>query len=109
MNLSRLFACLLGLAALALTFYVYEEYIHLLGFPDGHVTQLGAAEKKLALVFIAVSLPLGLYSLYLGTMADRRKAAARLAVVGILCLLVLVGATAMDYYLRSWLDGGSGG
>ena len=58
---------------------------------------------------MALSLPLGLYLLCLGTMADRGKATARLAVVAGLYLLVLAGTTAMDYYLRSRLDGGIGG
>ena len=102
MTLSRLLACLLGLAAVVLSFYVYEEYIHLLGFPDGHVTELGAAEQKLAAVFIALSLPPSLYLLWVGTMVDRSKVAAWY-------LLVLVGTAATDYYLRSRLDGGVGG
>lgn len=109
MILSRLLACLLGLAALALSLYVYEEHIRLLGFPDGHVTELGAAEKKLAVVFIALSLLIGSYSLYLGTMTDRRKTAARLVVATGLYLLLLAGAAATDYYLQSQLDGGAGG
>ena len=109
MILSRLLACLLGLVALALSLYVYEEYIHLLGFPDGHVTALGASEKKLAAVFIALSLLVGLYLLYVGTMADRSKVAARLVLVSGWYLLVLTGTAAADYYLRSRLDGGTGG
>ncbi len=109
MTLSRLLACLLGLAAVVLSFYVYEEYIHLLGFPDGHVTELGAAEAKLAAVFIALSLPPGLYLLWVGTMADRSRVAARLIPVGGWYLLVLAGTAATDYYLRSRLDGGIGG
>ena len=109
MILSRSLACLLGLAALALSFYVYEEYIQLLGFPDGYVTALGAAEEKLAAVFIALSLPPGLYLLYVGTNADQRKVPARLVVVGGWYLLVLAVTVAVDYYLRSRLDGGEGG
>ena len=109
MILSRSLACSLGLVALVLSLYVYEEYIHLLGFPDSHVTALGAAEEKLAAVFIALSLPAGLYSLHVGTMANRSKVAARLLLVGGLYLLVLAGMVATDYYLRSRLDGGTGG
>ena len=48
MILARSLACLLGLVTLILSFYIYEEYIRLLGFPDGYVTELGAAERKLA-------------------------------------------------------------
>ena len=106
---SRLLACSLGLAALALSLYVYEEYIRLLGFPDGHVTELGAAEKKLAAVFIALSLPLGSYLLYLGVAADPRNVGARLVIVGSLYALVLVGASVVDHLLQARLDGGIGG
>lgn len=109
MALSRSAACLLGLVALALSLYVYEEYIALLGFPDGHVTQLGAAERKLAVVFIALSLPLGASLLYLGVLADSRKLGTRLVIAGSLYLLVLMGAVAVDYFLQVHLDGGGGG
>ena len=109
MILSRSLACLLSVVALVLSLYAYEEYIHLLGFPDGHVTALGAAEEKLAAVFIALSLPTGLYLLYVGTMANRSKVTARLVLVGGWYLLVLTGTAAADYYLRCRLDGGTGG
>ncbi len=109
MILSRSLACLLGLAALALSFYAYEEYIRLLGFPDGHVTPLGAAERKLAAVFIASSLPLGLYLLYLGTAAAPKKVRARLAITAGLYVLVLVGVVVVDRLLQARLDGGIGG
>lgn len=105
----RLFACLLGLVALALSFYAYEEYIRLLGFPDGHITELGAAEKKLAVVFITLSLPLGSHLLYLGIAADPRKVGARQVVTVILYVLVLVGASAVHHFLETRLDGGIGG
>ena len=109
MVLSRLLACLLGLVALALSLYVYQEYIGLLGFPDGHVTELGAAEKKLALVFIALSLPLGVRLLHLGVLADPRRMGARLVLAGSLYLLVLIGAIVVDHFLQARLDGGGGG
>ena len=109
MILSRSLACLSGLVALGLSIYVYEEYIGSLGFPDGHVTELGAAEKKLAAVFIALSLPLGLHLLYLGTVADPRKVGARLVIAAGLYVLVLVGASAVDCLLQARLDGGVGG
>lgn len=106
---SRLLACVLGLAALAVALYVYEEYIRLLGFPDGHVTDLGTAEKTLAAVFIGLSTPLGLYLIYLGTAARQEPTKARWLVVVGLYGLVLVGALVVDRYLRSHLDGGAGG
>ena len=109
MTFSRLFACVLGLAALALSFYAYEEYIAWLGFPDGHVTELGTAERRLASVFIALSLPLGLYLLYLATLADPRKVDRRLAVTAGLYVLVLVGTGLVDRWLQARLDGGVGG
>lgn len=109
MTLSRLMACSLGLVALTLSLYVYEEYIRLLGFPDGHVTELGAAEKKLALVFLALSLPLGSSLLFLGTLAAPGKVKGGLAVAGGLYVLVLVGTGVVDYLLQARLDGGGGG
>ena len=109
MTLSRLLALLLGLVALAPAFYVCEEYIWLLGFPDGYVTELVAAEKRLAVVFIGLSLPLGLYLLCLAGIAGTMKVGARLAVVASLYMLVLIGTMVVDHYLRVRLDGGIGG
>ena len=45
----------------------------------------------------------------MGTIADQRKVPARLVVVGGWYLLVLAVTVAVDYYLRSRLDGGEGG
>ena len=109
MNLPRVLACSVGLVALVLPLYVYAEYIYLLGFPDGYITALGAAERKLALVFIGSSLVLGSYLIYLGLIAGRRKMGARLVVAVGLYLLVLVGTAVVDYYYHGHLDGGGGG
>ncbi len=109
MNLHRVFACLGGLMALALAWFVYTEYIYFLGFPDGYVTEQGAAERKLAVVFIAVSVPVGAYLLYLGWIATRRKVGKGLAIIIALYLFFLFGVLLVDAYYHVHLPGGSGG
>ncbi len=109
MNLNRVFACLSGLAAWGLAGFVYAEYIYFLGFPDGYITELGAAERKLAVVFIAVSVPAGAYLFYLGWIAAERKVGRRLAVTLALSLLFLLGVVVVEAYYQAHLTGGEGG
>lgn len=108
MNLNRVFACLGGLAALVLVLFAYAECVYFLGFPDGHVTQLGAAERKLAGVFIVVSVPLSAHLLCLGWIATRRRVGRRLATAIVVYLLFLLGVAAVDAYCRSHMLGGGG-
>ena len=109
MNLPRVFAGLSGLAALALAGFAYAEYVYFLGFPDSYVTELGAAERKLAVVFVVVSILVGAYLLYLGWIATRRKVDRRLAIIIALYGLFLFGIVVTDAYYQARLMGGSGG
>ena len=110
MILPRLLTCLTGLVALILAFYVYEEYIFLLGFPDSHVTDLGAAEKKLAVIFISLSVLLGLCLIGLSFVAGSSRKVRRILLIAlVLYLLVLAGTMGVDHYFQSYLDNGIGG
>ena len=109
MNLNRLFACLSGLAAWLLAGFAYAEYVYFLGFPDGYVTELGATERRLAIVFIAVSVPVGAYLLFLGWNATRRKLGGLLSVTAAFYLLLLLGVMVIDAYYQAHLTGGGGG
>ena len=87
---------------------MYKEYIHFLGFPDGHIADLGAAEKRLAVVFIILSVTLGLVLILLSPVVRSRKAGKGLLVAVALYLLVLTSSLAMDYY-RLHLENGTRG
>ena len=109
MRLNRVVAYLFGCVALASSFLAYMDYVYMLGFPDGSVTELGHAERRLAYVFIGVSLVSASCFIYLGAAAARKAVGRRLSAAVILYLMSVAGAFLIDYYYRSHLDNGTGG
>ena len=109
MNPHRVLAGLSGVLTLALAWFAYAEYVYFLGFPDGYITDQGAAERKLAIVFVVVSVLTGACLLYLGWVAARRKVGRRLAIIISLYSLFLFGVVLVDAYYHAHLMGGSGG
>lgn len=109
MKLNRITAFLFGLAAFAASLLAYLEYVYMLGFPDGYITELGYAERTLAYIFIAISLTAGACFVYLGWAAAKNKIGGKLSVVGVLYLLCVACLFAVDSYFRSHLDNGAGG
>jgi hypothetical protein len=90
MKLNRIVAYLMGCLAFVSSFFVYIKYIHLLGFPDGFITELGYAERKLAYIFIGISVILGVYFIYLGAIARQKKINKKLATAIILHLISVI-------------------
>jgi hypothetical protein len=109
MRLIRLFAYLIACVAFGLSFLIYMDYIHGLGFPDGFITELGHAQRRLAYLFIGVSIILGLYFIYLGWTAKRKSIARRLPAAIILYLIAIIATALVDYYYRAHLMGSTGG
>lgn len=56
---NQIVAYLAGCLALASALFIYAEYVHMLGFPDGFISELGYAQRKLAYVFIGISVITG--------------------------------------------------
>lgn len=93
-----------GLALLA-----YFEYVYRLGFPDGFISAQQYAERRLAYVFIAVSIGVAAFLLRLSVTAphdDDRKCWAYV-VVGY--LIFVAGALWVDRYGLAHLSGSVGG
>jgi hypothetical protein len=109
MKLNRLFAYLIGCLTLGSSFFIYLEYIYLLGFPDGFITELGYAERRLAYIFIGINIILGFYFIYLGAIARRKKIAKKLSAAIILYLIFIVSIFIIDRYYRLHLMDSSGG
>lgn len=109
MKLNRIIAYLIGGLVLAASFPVYMEYIHWLGFPDGFITELEYAERRLAYLFIGISLISGSCFLYLGAVGSRKKIGKQLSAAIILYLAAITSISLMDYYYRSHLAGSAGG
>jgi hypothetical protein len=109
MKFNRIFAYLIGCIVLTSSFLIYLKYIYLLGFPDGFITELGYAEKRLAQIFIGISVILGSYFIYLGTIALRKEIDRKLFHAMILYLISLISISIIDYYYRLHLMGSAGG
>jgi hypothetical protein len=109
MKVNRILAFVSGGVALILSCLIYLEYIHMLGFPDGFITELGYAERKLAWIFIVVSLILCSCFVYLARSALREKIGKKLSVAAFVYLAFIIGITLLDYHYRSTLMDGGGG
>jgi hypothetical protein len=114
MRLNSLLAYLMGCIALALPCLIYFKYIYRLGFPDGFITELEYAERRLAYIFIVISLTIGSYFMYLGKMylgkgAGRKAISKRLSATIIVYLAFIISLTLLDYYYHLHLTGGRGG
>lgn len=109
MKSKRIIACSFGCAALAASLLVYLEYVYMLGFPDGHITELGRAQRSLAYVFIAASVVFGLCFFYLGSVVSRRRIDKQLSIIVVLYLLSVIVVFLIDSYYRSHLMDGRGG
>jgi uncharacterized membrane protein YqjE len=109
MKLNRITAFLMGSITLVLAFFAYMNYIYLLGFPDGFITELGYAQRSLAYIFIGLSVVFSGYFIYLGTVALRKKIARPLSVAVALYSLAIVVVFLVDVYYRSSLIGSGGG
>ncbi|HKO96509.1 MAG TPA: hypothetical protein VJU86_05945 [Pyrinomonadaceae bacterium] len=109
MKPSRFLAYLVATVAFGLSILAYLEFIHLLGFPDGFITELSYAERMLARIFIGISVVLASYCIYLGVLATKKKIAKKLSGAMILYLVFMIGIALLDYYFRQHLMDSAGG
>ncbi len=109
MKLTRILAYASACVTLTSSFLVYMGYIHLLGFPDGFITELAYAERRLALIFIGTNIVLGACFVYLGTVASRKNVGKKLAVAIFIYLIFLISVSLIDYYYHIHLMGSAGG
>jgi hypothetical protein len=109
MKSNRMFAYLFGCIALLLSFFAYMSYIYQLGFPDGFITELGYAQRKLAYLFIGMNVVFSVCFSYLGTVALRKQIGKPLSAAIIFYLLTIVSVLLIDYYYRLNLMGSGGG
>jgi hypothetical protein len=109
MTLSRIVAYLLGGLAFVASLLIYIGYIHWLGFPDGFITEVGYAERRLAYLFVGISLLFGTGFIYFGQIAPRIEIGKKLAATLILYLIFILSLALLDYYYRLHLMGSTGG
>ena len=95
--------------ALALAVFAYVNYIYMLGFPDGFISELGRAQRRLAYLFIGISLVLSAGFISMGVVALQKKIAKTLFVAIIFYLVTVISVLLVDSYYRSNLIGSGGG
>jgi hypothetical protein len=81
----------------------------MLGFPDGFLTELEYAERRLAQIFIVISVIVGAGFFYLGTIALRKEIGKKLSAAIVLYLIFVISLSLIDYYYRLHLTDGAGG
>ncbi|HVQ36989.1 MAG TPA: hypothetical protein VMS31_05630 [Pyrinomonadaceae bacterium] len=109
MRPGRIFAFVIGCVALALSLRADLEYIHLLGFPDGFITELGYAQRRLALLFIGVSVVFASCFFYLGWVASRKQIGKKLFIAMLVYVLFIITISLIDHHYRLTLTDGGGG
>jgi xanthine/uracil permease len=109
MKLNRILAYVMGCAAFAFSVLVYLGYIYMLGFPDGFITELGYAQRRLAWVSIGFSIVLGSCFIYFARISSREKIGKRLTAAVFVYLIFIIGLSIIDYHYRSTLMDGGGG
>lgn len=107
--MSRVIAYLMGGIAFIAALLIYIEYIHALGFPDGFISELGYAQRRLAYLFMAISLLFGSGFIYLGTIASQPGIGKNLAVTIMLYLIAALSIALLDYSYRLHLMDSMGG
>lgn len=108
-HIKHILAFVIGAVALASSFLVYLEYIYMLGFPDGFISELDRAERQLAYVYIVGNVILSSYFIYLGWVAPRKEISKKLFVAIFLYLIFLLSIYFVDYYCRLHFTGSTGG
>jgi hypothetical protein len=101
----RIIALLFACVSLGLGLFSYFEFIYQLGFPNGFISELARAQRRLAYIFIAISVIFSAWFVFLGIVAGRKQA---LSVAVILYLVTLASIVLVDFYYRSNLMGSGG-
>jgi hypothetical protein len=109
MKSNRVIAYLMGCITAAASFLIYMKYVNSLGFPDSFITELERAERRLAYIFIAISVIAGLGFIYLGRIAVRKAIGRKLSAAIFLYIASIVILSFIDYYYHLHLMNSAGG
>ncbi|MEH2475180.1 magnesium-transporting ATPase (P-type) [Nitrobacteraceae bacterium AZCC 2161] len=98
-------ACLM----LALALWLYMTRVMWLGFPDGFIAELDAAEAVLVTCFNWFSLAMGIWFVVLGIRSFRNDIGRWSLYSGLLFVSVALISLAIDRYFRSFMMDSAGG
>lgn len=104
----RLFTCFIICVAVVATFFSWLE-LRGMGFPDGHVTDLGKADKLLLRIFIMGNFVFVSWFAFVG-FATRKNDNGKQLYISSGCYLVFVLLLlCLHFYLATFLNNGTGG
>jgi hypothetical protein len=108
MNHDRIFAFLIGCFIWAISAF---GYLHLraLGFPDGFLTEFDRAQKILLNGLVWISIPVGFWFIFLGTISFQQPITRKLRLTLLLYAMFVLLLVSINFYLRQHLDHGGGG
>lgn len=109
MNGNKIVAYISGVFALIISGYCYLCYLYMLGFPDGHLTELERAEKSLFTSFIIFNIILSGGFFYLGRPRSPINSSKKVYFILLLYIMVTITVFSIDYYFRQHLEHGGGG
>jgi hypothetical protein len=108
-NIHRVIAYTCSGLTCIFSLFIYTQYIYLLGFPDGFISELAQAQRQLAYLFISISLAVGICFLCLGNVPRKSNIHQKLIILIFLYLMAIAGISALNYYYQLHLSNGSGG
>ncbi len=106
-KLNRWLPYLLGVLSLLSSFYLFH-YIKWMGFSDGHLTELGRAERVLFKPFIWIFALFAGFFIYLGITHNKEKTYKKLFISVLILLWVISLLIFAHYHLALYLEDGTG-
>jgi hypothetical protein len=107
-RLSPAFPFGLALLCLALIVYTWDRYVAMQGFPDGFVSDLGAAEGQLASLFQLASFFTLLWCMFLGVASFSVNTRKHVLLTAVFYAAVIGACIAIDFYYQVHLTGDGG-
>ncbi len=109
MKTMRVYPFALACLMLAIACWLFMKNVLMLGFPDGFIAELDAAERDLANWFIRFCLAMAVWFVGLGWLSFRADIKRKLTYSCMLFLLAAVIAIALDLHFRSYMMDSRGG
>jgi heme A synthase len=86
--MSRFFAYFFGVVAFILVIFTFKE-LQLVGFPDGFLSDWDRLRKIILILFIALSIPIGVWFFFLGKIATKEIISTKLYLTVILYIVII--------------------
>src|SRR5215831_2585044 len=100
MIIIRILAFIFCLLTIIVSIHCDLKYLYLLGFPDGHITELGMAERNLAYTVIGIDSILAIIYFYIGITKSSKYRLILFLAVTIVYVLIISYLFNLDLYYQ---------